>query len=130
MVVHNRGTLSAGSTAGALVIEGNLLNPGTLVVQVQDTLPNDDSSVVVRGDADLSDGTVRLRFNGYLPETGDRIQVLLVEGALSGLSSLQFEMNGLMPGFEFVSEVVGKSLEIEALNDAVSDIFFDDSFEG
>lgn len=84
----------------------------------------------VEGNADLNVETVRLVFRDYLPQTGDRIRILTIGDTLQVSPSVQFDIEGVLPGFAFdIDQSVAGEFAIVALTDARTEEVFANGFE-
>jgi T5SS/PEP-CTERM-associated repeat protein len=118
--VTNAGHLKPGDPIGSLTIAGNYtqLSNGTLTVEVAGADPDASDHLDISGNATV-DGTLEVRFvNGFLPTSGQVIEVLHVDGAFAG-SFVQIIFPDLRAGFQFQAEFVNGTYRITALNDGV-----------
>jgi T5SS/PEP-CTERM-associated repeat protein len=105
-----------------MVVDGNLTaNGGVIAVTVGGLNTGEFGIIDVAGNLDISDATIQFNFiDKFLPETGDVIPFLEVEGT-STVANLSLEYTGVRDGFDY--EVVEEDgmLVFEALNDAESE---------
>ncbi len=130
LVVTNRGEWSSGDTPGSFVIEGDLIHEGVWRVLVTGQEAGQATTVQVQGNADFNEGIVQLVFEDYLPQTGDRIRMLSVAGNLQISPSVQFQVEGILPDFQFdLDQSVAGEFAIVALTDARTEEIFSNGFE-
>jgi autotransporter-associated beta strand protein len=137
VTVNNGGTLGGSGTAGSVTVKsGGILAPGgsqtlhingnyaqnpggVLMIEVAGPNPASASHVDVTGDVTI-DGTLEVRFvNGFLPTSGQVIEILHVGGALAG-SFAQIIFPDLRAGFQFQTQFANGTYQITALNDGVA----------
>lgn len=103
---------------GTLTIDGDLVVDATGFVRVEAAGTQPDR-LIVTGDATL-DGTLVLQFtNGFAPKTGDRFDVLRIDGTVTGAFA-SVETRGLAPGAQFDVATTGGALSVTSTNDAVA----------
>ena len=120
VTVTSGGIVAPGSSRG-LHINGNYVqnSGGVLKIEVSGTNPNASARLDITGSATL-EGTLEVRFsNGFLPVSGQVIEVLDVDGTLAG-SFAQIIFPDLRAGFQFQAEFVNGIYQITALNDGVA----------
>ena len=118
------GTVSPGASPGTLQISGDLVFSGdaTLLMETEGFAEGAQSDrLVVAGDATLG-GSLLLTFaNGFAPRKGDVLDLIQVDGELSGdFASIQF--GNLLPGFEYSTDFSNDTYSLTALNDAFSTV--------
>lgn len=113
VTVHAAAVLCPGIYPGSTwVVDGDLDFQGaTLAIQVVDAGGGHDL-LDVRGQASFDGGMVILAFgNGFVPEVGDRWQVLrVVEGQVTGIESLTLTWSGLPDTWWLERELVSDGL--------------------
>ncbi len=119
-VFYDGGTLAPGHSVGSLAIDGNLDFDGHMDLEIAGLLPGDADFVSVTGDADLTGGTMTFSFiDGFLSSAGDAIEVVSVDGAMSGdEEDFAYDVAGLADGFQFDVNFNGGRVVLTALNDA------------
>jgi autotransporter-associated beta strand protein len=137
VTVNNGGTLAGSGATGSLTlnnggtaapddsqtlhINGNYVQNagGVLKIEVAGADSNASGHLDITGSATV-DGTLEVRFvNGFLPASGQVIEVLHAGGVLAG-SFAQIIFPDLRAGFQFQAEVVSGSHKVTALNDGVA----------
>jgi len=119
--VLNGGIISPGLSPGVIEIDGDYEQTadGLLEMEAAGTAPGDFDFLHVTGNATLG-GTLQVTFlNGYLPKTGDVLPFLQIDGTLTG-DFAQVTFPQLAPGFQAQEQFVNGTLELVALNDAIS----------
>jgi hypothetical protein len=121
-VINAGGTIHPGGSPGTLTIEGDLEADADSMLQftVHGLIAGDQySQLVVTGNVSVAGG-IQLDFeNGFAPKTGDVFQLVSATGTL-GTGNLQFDINGLLPGWSYETAMVGGAYQLTSLNDAVS----------
>ncbi|MET1414405.1 Ig-like domain-containing protein [Roseibium sp. HPY-6] len=114
-------TIGPGFSPGTLTIGGDLVLEGLLELEVggSDTALND--ALVVLGQADLSNSTIRIVFvDGYTPQSGETFDLIQSSSPLIGLSSAQIEVVGAPSSFGLTED--GRFMEDgPAMLDALDD---------
>ncbi|WP_165219276.1 PKD domain-containing protein [Aquisphaera insulae] len=98
--VTNQGTVSPGNSPGILTINGNYVQTGTLLEQVQGTNPvtPDFDRLIITGNVTLGGTLNPVLLAGYLPSLGNSYQILDNNGA----SPISGTFAGLAQGARFV----------------------------
>ncbi|MEM9342428.1 MAG: Ig-like domain-containing protein [Pseudomonadota bacterium] len=114
-------TIGPGFSPGTLTIEGDLVLEGLLELEVGGSDPALNDALVVLGQADLSNATIRIVFvDGYTPQSGETFDLIQSSSPLVGLSSAQVEVVGAPSSFELTDD--GRFMEDgPATLDAVDD---------
>jgi T5SS/PEP-CTERM-associated repeat protein len=118
--VVNGGAIAPGLSPGVIVIEGDYeqLASGVLRMQAAGLNTGDFDVLHVTGKSTLG-GTMELTFlDGYLPQAGDTLPFLALDGEISGSFS-QITFPGLEPGFAVKTEMVNGRYQVTAVNNAV-----------
>ena len=110
----NLGLISAGSSPGTIVVDGDLVQgpAGALIVEIGGTAPGTFDVVTVTGDVKLA-GTLVLRFvGGYLPQPGDAFPFLTGKKVKGAFDAVVVE--GVGPGFDFTLGAEDGALAVTA----------------
>lgn len=121
-VINLGGIVLPGSSPGTLNLQGDLsFLRGTLEIEIS---PTGIDVINASGDVTFSEGIVRFIFiDGFAPTSGDSIE-FIDANSVSGLgdgSQVEFEVAGLLDGFEFDVTTSGGSVGLVAQNDGFPD---------
>ncbi|WP_168205276.1 hypothetical protein [Bythopirellula goksoeyrii] len=117
----NQGLVAAGASPGKLTIEGDFVQEETGIIEIEiaGLLPGVEHDVLeITGEA-VIDGFVVLQFvEGFAPSQGDVLKYLQV-GEFADLTGVDYEVRGLLPGFEFEisRDPLSGGFQMLALND-------------
>ena len=144
ILVNPGGTLQGGSNLLTTLIYGDVLNNGGKVspgdpvtlgiygdyeqtggeldLQFDGTAAGDFDQIDATGSIDITGGTIDLDFiDGYAPQAGDIFDFLDAPGGES-VSGATFDVNGLEPGFEYITQIDPQTgaFELYAVNNGVA----------
>ena len=121
LVVREGGYVETGSSPGQGTLSGNFIleEGGQWNIEVAGSTAGDEyDQLILTGDATIG-GTVTFEFiDEFAPSQGDEFEFLVASGAVD-LSTAQFEVRNLAPGFEFDIMPSAGGIMLMALNDGV-----------
>ena len=86
-------------------------------------------SNVVTGNANVAGGIALDFENGFVPQAGNVFQLISASGTLN-TSNIQFDVTGLMPGWNYNTALVGGNYQLTSLTNAVAALPGDFDFNG
>jgi T5SS/PEP-CTERM-associated repeat protein len=116
------GFFRVGGSPGLVNLAGGFTQEAgaTMAFTLEGTTAGDEySQLAATGDVDL-DGTIKLEFrDGFVPAAGDVFQLVTVAGTFTS-HPLQFDISGLMPGWQYTTRFMNGAFELVSLSNAVS----------
>lgn len=116
------GTILPGASPGTLTVDGPLtFNSGLLEIEIT---PGGSDIINATGDVVFNGGTVRFVFSeGSAPSAGDTIAFIDANSVsgLDGQANVNYEVAGLLDGFEFSVDASSGIAEVTAQNEGIPD---------
>jgi hypothetical protein len=115
------GTVNPGASPGKLFVDGGarLRDGGAIEIEVA---PSESDLLEVTGEARFDDGIIRFIFlDGASPVAGDSL-TFIDAGSITGLNEnpqIQYEVEGLLDGFEFSVDASNGLVQITAETDGI-----------